>query len=371
MSDKKELIRRWRMVLGKEESSTEEVILNEKDVKIDKVLELLYDAKKKGAGLQNSKVKISSWLGDIRTYFPKTVVQVMQKDAMERLNLRQMLLEPEMIEQLEVNMDLVTTLISLSKIMPIETRITAKEIVQQLVNELEKKFKNAILQAVKGSLQRSIRNSRPRFNEIDWTKTISKNLKHYQQDLKTIIPEKIVGMGRKGSGLKHIILCVDQSASMADSVVYASIFAATLASINALKTKMIVFDTQVADLTGKLQKPVDLLFGIQLGGGTDISKALIYCEKLIEKPNDTIFILLSDLYEGVNQIEVLKRMQKIKASGATAIVLLSLNDEGKPNFNQYLASQLRNMEIPCFACTPDIFPELMAACIEKRNLEIL
>ena len=133
---------------------------------------------------------------------------------------------------------------------------------------------------------------------------------------------------------------------------------------------MIVFDTQVADLTHKLENPVDLLFGIQLGGGTDISKALIYCEKLIEKPNDTIFILLSDLYEGLNQVEVLKRMQKIKASGATAIVLLSLNDEGKPNFNQYLASQLRLMDISCFACTPDIFPELMAASIEKRDFKI-
>lgn len=368
MSNQKELIRRWRLVLGKDEKSTEQAILNEKELKIDKVLELLYDAPKKGGGIQNSKVRISKWLGDIRTYFPKTVVQIMQKDAMERLNLRQMLLEAEMIEQLEVNMDLVTTLISLSKIMPTETRATAKEIVQQLVNELEKKFKNTLLQAVKGSLQRSIRNSRPRFNEIDWTKTISKNLKHYQHNLKTIIPEKIVGIGRKGAGLKHVILCVDQSASMADSVVYASIFAATLASIRTLKTKMIVFDNQVADLTDKLQDPVELLFGIQLGGGTDIAKALTYCETLIEKPNDTIFILLSDLYEGVNQAQVLKKMQQIKMTGANCLVLLSLNDEGKPNFNQYLASELRNMDIPCFACTPDIFPELMAASIEKRRL---
>src|SRR5262249_33762156 len=153
-------------------------------------------------------------------------------------------------------------------------------------------------QAVLGSLNRATRNRRPRHSEIDWHRTIRANLRHYQADYKTIIPETRIGYGRKRSSLRDIILCVDQSGSMATSVVYAGVFSAVLASLPAVSTKLVVFDTAVVDLSERLADPVDVLFGTQLGGGTDINQALAYCQSLVRQPQETILILISDLCEG-------------------------------------------------------------------------
>lgn len=224
-------------------------------------------------------------------------------------------------------------------------------------------------QAVLGSLNRSQRNNRPRHNEIDWNRTIRANLKHYQPDYKTIIPERRIGFGRKRSALKDIILCVDQSGSMATSVVYASIFAAVLASIRAVRTQMVVFDTAVVDMTEKLEDPIDILFGTQLGGGTDINRAIAYCQGTIRQPQDTILVLISDLYEGGNNTALLKRMASLVAAGVQVVTLLALNDDGAPCFNHQNAAAFAAMSIPTFACTPDQFPDLMAAAISRRDIE--
>ena len=223
-------------------------------------------------------------------------------------------------------------------------------------------------QAVTGSLNRSVRNKRPRHNEINWHATILRNLKHYQAEYKTIIPETRIGYGRKRSALKDIILCVDQSGSMGTSVVYSGIFGAVMASIPAVNTRMVVFDTSVADLTEDLQDPVDLLFGVQLGGGTDIERALRYCQQSVTRPNDTVLVLITDLYEGGNVAEMKKRILSLVGSGVQLVVLLALNDEGKPYFDHGNAAFLAANNIPAFACTPDLFPDLMANALQKQNL---
>ena len=226
-----------------------------------------------------------------------------------------------------------------------------------------------MIQAVKGALSRSVRNPNPKLNEINWDATIRANLKNYMPEYKTVIPEKLIGYGRKGRGsLKDIILCIDQSGSMATSVVYSSIFGAVLASIKAVSTKMIVFDTAVADLTENLSDPIDLLFGAQLGGGTDINKAMSYCQQFIKRPQETILVLITDLYEGGNQKQLIKRAAEIQASGVQVITLLALSDEGKPSYDQELAAIFSGLGIPCFACTPELFPDLMAAAIQKQDL---
>src|ERR1051326_3136729 len=228
-------------------------------------------------GLGSSAPNVARWLGDIRTYFPASVVRVMQQDALERLNLRQMLLEPELLQAVEPDVHLVADLIALKSVMPAKTRETARQVVRRVVEELEKRLANPLRQAVTGSLNRAIRNRRPRHNEIDWHRTIRANLKHYQPDYRTIIPETRLGHGRKRGSLRDIVLCVDQSGSMATSVVYAGIFGAVLASLPAVQTRMVVFDTAVVDLTEELHDPVELLFGTQLGGGTDTAAAPGYC----------------------------------------------------------------------------------------------
>jgi predicted metal-dependent peptidase len=292
----------------------------------------------------------------------------MQKDALDRLDLKQMLFEPELLQTIEPDVHLVSQLLALKNILPTKTKDTARIVVQRVVDELKRKLEQPTRQAVLGSLNRATRNRRPRHNEIDWNRTIHANLKHYQPEYRTIIPETRIGFGRKRSSLRDIILCVDQSGSMAASVVYAGVFSAVLASLPAVSTKMVVFDTKVVDLSEKLADPVDVLFGTQLGGGTDINQALAYCQSLVRHPQETILILISDLYEGGDAKEMLKRVGTLVASGVQMIGLLALNDDGAPMTDQRHAAAFAVLGVPAFACTPDLFPDLMAAAIQRQDI---
>jgi Mg-chelatase subunit ChlD len=377
--DEQERLRRWRLVLGKcagesmggagGEGAGEAMALSGRDKGMDSVLEALYDTDR-SAGLGSSSPNVARWLGDIRTYFPSSTVRVMQQDALQRLNLTQMLLEPEMLENVEADVHLVATLLSLSRVIPDKTKDTARQVVRKVVEELERKLANPLLQAVRGSLNRATRTRRPRANEIDWNRTIRANLKNYLPERRTIIAEQLIGYGHKRSSLRDIVLCVDQSGSMAASVVYSGIFGAVLASIKAVSTRMVVFDTSVVDLSDDLQDPVDLLFGTQLGGGTDINRALAYCEQVITRPTQTILVLITDLYEGGNRQEMMRRAAALVGSGVQVVCLLALSDRGAPSFDQRNAAQLASMGIPSFACTPDLFPDLMAAAIQKQDLNL-
>jgi Mg-chelatase subunit ChlD len=368
--DKAEKIKRWRLMLGKDaDDAMPDVQLDKSDQGMDNAMTALYDTDRKG-GLGASNPNVARWLGDIRTYFPVSVVKVMQQDALNRLNLTQMLLEPELLESVVPDVNLVANLLSMSKVIPEKTKATAREVVRKVVDELLKKLQTPMQQAIVGALNRATRNRRPKHNEINWHLTILKNLKHYQPDYQTIIPETRIGYGKKRRSMKDIILCVDQSGSMASSVVYAGIFGAVMASMPAINTRMIVFDTEVVDLTEELQDPVDFLFGVQLGGGTDIAKALHYVETHISRPTETILVLITDLYEGGNEQEMRKKMQQIADSGVQTIVLLALDDQGSPSFDRQNAAFLASLDIPAFACTPDIFPNLMAAAIAKQDLNV-
>lgn len=366
-----ERLRRWRLVLGGGSADGLDINLSGKDARMDRALKALYDAGR-GGGLGSSAPYVARWLGDIRDYFPTPVVRVLQKDALERLNLRQMLLEPELLESVEPDVHLVSTLIALNSVMPARTKETARQVVRSVVERLEERLANATRQAVLGALDKADRNLRPRPNEIDWHKTIRRNLKHYQPDYQTIIPERLVGYGRKRNSTlpqRTIILCVDQSGSMASSVVYAGIFGAALASLRAVKTHVVVFDTSVVDLSDHLDDPVELLFGTQLGGGTDIRRALAYCKDIIQQPQDTILVLISDLYEGGDRKEMLQRARELTGAGVQVIALLALNDEGRPSYDSRNAAALAELGIPAFACTPDLFPELMAAAIRREDIQ--
>lgn len=364
--DQGEMARRWRLILG---GGDERIQLDPADLALDSALNALYNEEGRHGGLGASAPNVARWLGDIRQYFPSSVVQVMQKDALERLGLQQMLCEPEMLGAVEPDVHLVATLLSLNRVMPNKTKATARQVVERVVRDLEKKLASPMRQAVSGALHRAVRNLRPRHNEIDWLRTIRANLKHYQPEYNTVIPETRIGFGRKGQTLRDIVLCIDQSGSMAPSVVYASVFAAVLATIKSVSTSVVVFDTAVVDLTPTLHDPVEVLFGTQLGGGTDINRALGYCQGLVTRPKDTIFVLISDLYEGGNNEEMLKRAAYLVTSGVQVIVLLALDDRGAPSYDKANAAKLAAMGAPVFACTPDLFPDMMAAAIKRSSLE--
>ncbi|KQX36381.1 hypothetical protein ASD97_21800 [Streptomyces sp. Root63] len=392
-----ERLRRWRMVLGADSADSTGCTLTGQDAAMDGALNALYGGgagKKPGggrgaggrsAGLGASAPSVARWLGDIRTYFPSSVVQVMQRDAIDRLGLAALLLEPEMLEAVEADVHLVGTLLSLNKAMPETTKETARAVVRKVVEDLEKRLESRTRATLTGALDRSARISRPRHRDIDWNRTIRANLKNYlpvpgpagaggaggTEGRGTIVPERLVGYGRASrSAKKDVVLCIDQSGSMAASVVYASVFGAVLASMRTLSTRLVVFDTAVADLTDQLDDPVDVLFGTQLGGGTDINRALAYCQSKITRPADTVVVLISDLYEGGIRDEMLKRVAAMKASGVQFVTLLALSDEGAPAYDHEHAAALGALGAPAFACTPDLFPDVMAAAIEKSPLPI-
>ncbi|MDJ0771413.1 MAG: VWA domain-containing protein [Ilumatobacter sp.] len=372
-----ERLRRWRLVLGGGDADGVGTDLAGDDARIDAALAAVYDTdgddrrssgrgSGRGGGLGRSAPRVARWLGDIRTYFPKPIVQVMQRDAIERLDLRQLLLEPELLETIEPDVHLVTLLVELNHLLPDETRATARQVVATVLAELEERLTDRTRTAVHGALARANRSRRPRAGDVDWLRTVHANLRHYQPQYGTVVPERLIGFGRRQRSLaRDVVIAVDQSGSMADSVVYASLFGAVLAQLPALRTQLVAFDTAVTDLTPVLHDPVDVLFGVQLGGGTDIAQALGYCRRLITRPTDTVVVLISDLFEGGNLDLLRARAAELVRSGVTVLCLLALSDEGAPVHDQVVAADLTALGATVMASTPDEFPDVLARALER------
>ncbi len=366
-----ERMRRWRLALGPEDGGC--AGLSPEDARLDAALEAIYGAsggpKSKG-GLGASAPRVARWLGDIREFFPTSVVQVIQRDAFDRLGLKQLLLEPEFLAALEADVHLVADLMSLRGVIPEKAKETARIVVGKVVKDLMERLEDKTVQAIRGVVDRSRRTTRPSFRDIDWDRTIRANLRHWQPDLRTVIPETLHGNARnlKRAGLDELILCVDQSGSMGTSVVYSSIFAAVMASIRSVRTKLVVFDTVIMDLTDQLSDPIEVLFGIQLGGGTNIAGALAHCDAQVTDPSLTHLVLISDLYENGDEQAMLAQAAALVARGVNVIVLLALSDDGKPASHEGHAQALAAMGIPVFACTPDLFPDLMATALRRGDI---
>jgi Mg-chelatase subunit ChlD len=255
--------------------------------------------------------------------------------------------------------------------MPEKTKETARIVIAKVVAALMERLERRTAEAIRGALDRSRRTNRPRVADIDWPRTIQANLRHYQPEHRTVVPERLVGFllqQRRIVDLDEVILCVDQSGSMATSVVYASIFAAVMASLPVVKTKLVCFDTAIVDLTDELADPVEVLFGVQLGGGTDINHAVAYCEDRVERPAKAHLILITDLYEGGDADALIDRLARISVRGVNVIVLLALTDTGRAAHNPALSARVASLGIPVFACTPDQFPDLTATALGRGDI---
>ncbi|MFO0968625.1 MAG: VWA domain-containing protein [Gemmataceae bacterium] len=350
------------------------------DAEMDEALAAIYDetaegdgGKQRSAGLGGSAPRLAKWLGDIRNYFKEDVVTVIQQDAVERKGLKQLLLEPEMLKNVQPNVQLVGTLMALGKRIPERTKETARMVVRAVVEEIKKKLEQKIRQAVLGAINRKEHSLLPSAASIDWKWTIGRNLKNYNADLKKIIPERVYFFSRaQRANNWTVIVDMDQSGSMADSVVYGAVCGSIFASLPALDTHVVAFDTEVVDLTEKCgNDPVDMLFGVQLGGGTDINKSVGYCEQFIKEPKQTLFILLTDLFEGGNQAQLVRRLGDMVESGVRVLCLLALSDSGVPSYDENLARKLAALGIPCFGCTPQRLPELLEGALRSADLKAL
>lgn len=380
-----EQLRRWRLILGKDADAPlcgmGGCALGGGDAEMDAALAAIYDdvpeedsgPKQRSAGLNASAPRLAKWLGDIRTYFKEDVVSVIQADAIERKGLTQLLFEPETLRSVQPNIQLVGTLMSLSGRIPERTKETARTVVRAVVEEIKKKLEQRLRQAVLGALNRREHSPLPSAAAIDWKWTIGRNLKNYNPTLGTIVPERVYFHSRaQKSNARTVIVDMDQSGSMADSVVYGAVCGSIFASLPALDTHVVAFDTEVVDLTEKCgNDPVDMLFGVQLGGGTDINKSVAYCEQFVKEPKKTLFILITDLFEGGNEAQLVRRMGELAASGVKAVCLLALSDNGAPSYDEGLARKLAALGIPCFACTPARLPDLIEGALRGVDLSRL
>lgn len=374
-------ISRWRLILGAESQDSFASMggspLSEEQMLMDEALAAIYgggpsfgDSQgSRGAGHGPSSPQITKWLGDLRTLFEKDIVTVVQNDAIERKGLKQLLLEPEMLENLEPDINLASTLLALKDHIPKRSKESARKFIAKIVEEINRLMENDIRRAVTAALNKRQHSPLPSASAIDYKYTIERNLKHYRPELKTIVPERVYFFDRATKTNRYkVILDIDQSGSMGESVIYSSIMACILASMSSIKTHVVAFDTEIMDLTEKCEDPVDLLFGFQLGGGTDIQKSVAYCQQFIETPSKTLFFLISDLDEGGNRAGLLRRIEEMKASGVQVICLLAIADGGKPYYDAHTAQKIAAMGVPVFACTPEHLPQLLERAFKGQDL---
>ena len=366
-----EQLSRWRLILGAE---TEQSFggmggmpLSREELLMDSALGAIYGGpgegfgeSGRGAGKGPSSPVISKWLGDLRSLFDPETVAVVQNDAIERKGLKQLLLEPELLDTLEPDLNLASTLLMLKDQIPKKSKESARTFIRKIVEEINKLLENDMRRAVTAALNRRAHSPLPSASALDFPYTIRRNLKNYNKELGVVIPERVWFFDRSSRVNRwHVILDIDQSGSMGQSILYSSVMACVLASMSAVSTSVVAFDTQIMDLTPLCADPVDLLFGFQMGGGTDIAKSIAYCQNLVESPAKTLFFLISDLDEGGNRAGLLRRLEELKSSGVTVVVLLAIADGGKPYYDAQTAQRVAAMDIPCFACAPEKLPELL------------
>jgi len=327
---------------------------------LDRALSFVYDSNERFGGTGDSAPYVPQWLEQMRALFNQSTLAMVQRDAFERTGLAELLLQPEIAPRLQPDVRLAATILSFKEQIPDEVKQTARDLIRQVVDELRRKLETQIVQTVIGALQRNryspIRSAR----NLDWRRTLKSNLKNYLPERKTIIPERLYfWANEKRYRDWRIIILVDQSGSMANSAIYASLMACIFASLQVLETHLVVFDTSIVDLTPYLSgDPVELLFSLQLGGGTDIAQAVAYGANLVKRPEKCIFVLITDLYEGGDEAALLTRLRALRESKVQALCLLALED-GKPVYHKTLARQVAALDIPTVAATPNKLLELM------------
>lgn len=380
MMENKEFLKRWRLILGSDAqdqiNNMDGAGLSAEELLMDSALSQIYGndgVSGKGSGKSGgngmSSPQITRWLGDLRSLFAPMEIKVIQNDAIERRGLKQLLFEPEMLDELEPDISTASLLLMLKDQIPERAKENARIYISKIVEDINKRLSDDIKRSVTAAINRREHSPIPSAAALDYKLTLRRNLKNFNPDLKIILTEKFYFFERVSrSASRTVILDIDQSGSMGESVIYSSVMGCILASMSSVKTHIVAFDTSVTDLTELCSDPVDLLYGIQLGGGTDIEKSVAYCSGLISEPEKTTMFLITDLYEGGNRNGLIRRIEELKESGVNIIILLAISDSGKPCYDNALAEKIASMDIPCFACPPEQLPELLELAIKKRSL---
>lgn len=367
---------RWRLVLGRFAEQRLNLPLSARDARMEAALDYLYSREYEGRGVRErqptgtldpSQLNIPTWLGEVRELFPRDVVEVIEKHALDRYGLTELVTDKETLEKLEPNMDLLKTLLTFRGHLQGEVLQTARRIIRQVVEELKRKLEAEVRRALAGRLNRFRHSPQQAAQNFDWRGTVRRNLKHFDPQRRQLILQEPRFFARNTRQLPwQVILCVDQSGSMADSVIHSAVMAGILAGLPLIRVKLVVFDTSIVDLSDHVEDPVEVLLSVQLGGGTDIGQALTYCEQLVENPHRTVVVLVSDFCEGTSPSVLLNTCRRIRESGTKLLGLASLDQTATPIYDRAMADKLAEAGMEIAALTPKHLAEWLAKIVNSK-----
>ncbi len=367
---------RWRLVLGRFAENRLAVPLSSREGRMEATLDFLYSREYKGRNIREhqqtgtldpSQLNVPTWLGEVRELFPREVVEVIEKHALDRYGLTELVTDKETLERLEPNMDLLKTLLTFRGHLQGEVLHTARRIIRQVVEETKRKLEAEVRRALSGRLNRFLHSPQKAARNFDWRGTIRDNLKNYDPRRRQLVLQEPRFFARNTRLLPwNVILCVDQSGSMGDSVIHSAVMAGILAGLPLLRVKLVVFDTAVVDLSEHVEDPVEILMSVQLGGGTNIGQALGYCESLIENPHRTVLALVSDFCEGAQPSVLLNTCRRLREGGVRLLGLASLDQTATPTYDHQMAERLAETGMEIAALTPRHFAEWLAKVVNSR-----
>lgn len=364
-------LNRWRLILGGYASrqlnfsngaSLENGI---SCMDLEDVLDFLYnreqgeDVRREG-GRGASHLTAATWITRIRKLFPRETVEILERHALDNYGMTDLLTDKEVLEKLEPNQELLKTILQLKHLMKGEVLDAARRIVKKVAEEIAEKLQQDFRRSLLGKVDRNSSSAIPSMRNLDIKKTIRRNLKHYDAENQRLMLEQVYFNSRiRCYSQWRVIIAVDESGSMLDSVIHSAVMAGIFAKLPMLDTKLVIFDTQVVDLSNQLDDPVETLMSIQLGGGTYIAGALQYCESLIENPHRTMIVLVSDLCEGGSVQGLLGVGRSIIESGARLICLTALDMEANPVYDRNTAQKLADLGAHVGAMTPEALGDFM------------
>lgn len=353
---------RWRLVLGRYAERRMSGSLNGQDQRRDQALEYLYGREYEGRGLRKelgpgsldpSQLTLVTWLNEVRELFPQDTVEVIEKHALDRYGLTELVTDPKTLERLEPNQQLLRTLLTLKGHLKGQVMDVARRIIRQVIEEIRRRLEPEVRQTLSGRLNRFRHSPLAVAQNFDAPGTIRRNLKHYDLQRRKLIIEELRFFERNARRLPwHIVLCIDQSGSMADSVIHSAVMAGILAGLPSFRVKLVVFDTQVVDLSDHADDPVEVLMKVQLGGGTHIAQAVRYCSQIIENPHRTVFVLVTDFCEGAPPGELVRAVKALAEARVKLLGLAALDGQAHPAYDREMAARLAACGMEIAALTP-------------------
>ncbi len=358
-------VSRWRLVIGK---TAEQVGLgvgaDERAASAAAALDFVFEGDDRGAGRGSSALTVPTWIDAVTELFPRQAKEVLERELISRRGIAELLDHPKLLEKIEPNIELVKTLMTHKDLLDPRARILARKIIDQVVQQLKQQLEIRVEAAITGALRKDRHSPRKVFKNLDLKKTLRKNLHNWDDERRRLLVDQLFYFAAERNKRPwHIIVCVDQSGSMLDSAIFSAVMASIFAELPAVRTSLVLFDTTVVDLSAEVGSPVDVLLKVQLGGGTDITQALVYSAGLVAEPARSIVVLITDFFEGRDERDLIDQVRVMADSGVRMIGLGALGYDARPEYNKATARKCRKVGMDILVCTPERLAEAMAEII--------